>query len=98
TPIIGPSPAARYRSFLRNASSHPSHPAARLRGSRQLMAGAGWGLAWGLALMRRDLWRGHCRLRGGIVGVPPVQGPGRVLEQGERNDQVTDPPESTEPS
>ena len=22
------------------------------------MAGAGWGLAWGLALMRRDLWRG----------------------------------------
>jgi len=53
---------------------------ARLPGSRQPMVGAGWGLAWGLALMRRDRRRG-------IVGYtanrqrPPAQGPGRLQEQ-----------------
>jgi hypothetical protein len=45
------------------------------------MAGAGWGLTWGLALIRGDRWRGIVGLRGGIVGVPRAQGPGRVLEQ-----------------
>ena len=44
------------------------------RGTRQLVAGAGWGPGRGLALMRRDRWRGIVGLRGGIVGVPPDAG------------------------
>jgi len=45
------------------------------------MAGAGWGLAWGLALMRRDLRRGIVGYAAESSASPRAQGPGRVLEQ-----------------
>ncbi len=46
------------------------------------MAGAGWGLAWGLAPMRRDRWRGIVGYAAESPAPPPrAQGPGRVLEQ-----------------
>ena len=63
------------------AGSGASPPAARLRGSRQPMAGAGWGAGLGAGADAAGPLARHRRLRGGIVGVPPAQGPGRVLEQ-----------------
>jgi hypothetical protein len=45
------------------------------------MARAGWGLAWGLALMRRDLRRGIVGYAAESSASPRAQGPGRVLEQ-----------------
>ena len=44
------------------------------------MVGAGWGLAWGLALIRGDRWRGIVGY-GEIVSVPPARGHGRIQEQ-----------------
>src|SRR5712671_2214839 len=80
------------------AGSGVSPPAARLLGSRQPMAGAGWGAGLGAgADSRRPLAR-HRGLHGGIVSVPPAQGPGGSRSKGESNDQVTHPAEGTEPS
>src|SRR5690349_5728049 len=66
-------------------------------------AGSSWlglagGLAWGLALMRRDRWRGIVGYAAESSASPRRKGPGGSWSKGERNDQVTDPAESTEPS
>ncbi len=45
------------------------------------MVGAGWGLAWGLALIRRDRWRGIVGYAAESSASPRAQGHGRVLEQ-----------------
>jgi len=49
-------------------------------------AGSSWlglagGLAWGLALMRRDRWRGIVGYAAESPASPRAQGPGRVREQ-----------------
>jgi len=49
-------------------------------------AGSSWlglagGLAWGLAPMRQDRWRGIVGYAAESPASPRTQGPGRVLEQ-----------------
>ena len=62
------------------------------------MVGAGWGLAWGLALMRRDRRRGIVGYTAESSASPRRRGPGGSRSKGESNDQVTHPAEGTEPS
>src|SRR6201989_2138185 len=50
---------------------HDTPHAVRLRGSGQPTAGAGWGAGLGAGADAAGPLAGHCRLRGGIAGVPP---------------------------
>jgi hypothetical protein len=55
-------------------------------------------MAWGLAPMRRDRKHGIVGYAAESSASPRRRGPGGSWSKGERNDQVTDPAGSTEPS
>src|SRR5690348_1903961 len=65
--------AASQPTRVRSLDHDPPH-AVRLRGSGQLVAGAGWGAGLGAAADAAGPLAGHCRLRGGIAGLPPGAG------------------------